>query len=59
MDINEYNENQDIFIRMAASELSAMESGSIKEKVIKAVLASIVGMFLVGLARAVYAWKKK
>lgn len=36
-----------------------MESGSIKEKVIKAVLATIVGMFLVGLAQAVYAWKKK
>ncbi|KAI3748626.1 hypothetical protein L6452_11855 [Arctium lappa] len=62
MDVREYDENQDLYIRMAASELtglSVMESGSNKKPVIKVVLATSVGLVLIGIALAVYAWRKK
>ncbi|XP_071706984.1 G-type lectin S-receptor-like serine/threonine-protein kinase At4g27290 [Rutidosis leptorrhynchoides] len=52
MDIRENDENQDIFVRIAKSEYSV-------EKVIKVVLPTTIGMVLVGLALAVYAWKKR
>lgn len=38
---------------------SAMESGLNKKEVIKAVLPSILGLVVVGLALTMYAWKKK
>ncbi|XP_071706284.1 G-type lectin S-receptor-like serine/threonine-protein kinase At4g27290 isoform X2 [Rutidosis leptorrhynchoides] len=53
MDIRENDENQDIFLRTAKSESSVME------KVIIMVLPTTIVMVLVGLALAVYGWKKR
>ncbi|KAD7480032.1 hypothetical protein R6Q59_008818 [Mikania micrantha] len=58
MDVREYNENQELYIRINASKLSVMKS-RFNRKVIEVVVASMVGLVLVGLAMGVYAWKKK
>ncbi|XP_071707183.1 G-type lectin S-receptor-like serine/threonine-protein kinase At4g27290 isoform X2 [Rutidosis leptorrhynchoides] len=61
IDIRENDVNQDLFVRIANSESSvtSKESGFKKKKVFKVVLAPIICMVLVGLALAVYGWKKK
>ncbi|KAK1409575.1 hypothetical protein QVD17_36102 [Tagetes erecta] len=53
MDVREYNDGQNVYIRIAA-----MKSHS-KRKVIEVVVATTVGLVLVGLALGAYAWKKK
>ncbi|GJV43667.1 G-type lectin S-receptor-like serine/threonine-protein kinase [Tanacetum coccineum] len=63
LDVREYNETQNLYIRMAVSELPSFEtrdSGSSKQKPIIIVAVSIlVGLFLVGLTFAFYARSKK
>ncbi|XP_071708086.1 G-type lectin S-receptor-like serine/threonine-protein kinase At4g27290 [Rutidosis leptorrhynchoides] len=56
MDVRENDENQDIFVRIAKSELSGTKNRLFSTSW---VLATIIFMVLVGLALAVYAWKKK
>ncbi|KAK1409574.1 hypothetical protein QVD17_36101 [Tagetes erecta] len=58
MDVREYNENQEIYIRIATSKSSAMKP-RYNSKVIKVVAVTMVGLVLVGLIMGAYAWKKK
>ncbi|KAI3721394.1 hypothetical protein L2E82_32404 [Cichorium intybus] len=59
MDIRESNEDQPIYVRMAASELPGIKFGFNKKKVIEVALATSVGFILICLTVAVYVWKKK
>ncbi|KAI3793425.1 hypothetical protein L1987_36044 [Smallanthus sonchifolius] len=59
MDVREYNEDQDVYIRIAKSNILAMESLFKRDKVIEVVVATMVSLVLVGLAVGVYVWKKK
>ncbi|KAI3758081.1 hypothetical protein L6452_05629 [Arctium lappa] len=63
MDVREYDETQNLYIRMAISELTSLttlESGSNKKKhIILAVVLASVCLVLVGLCLAIYARSKK
>ncbi|KAI3793423.1 hypothetical protein L1987_36042 [Smallanthus sonchifolius] len=58
VDVREYNEAQDVYIRIATSKLSDLES-HFNRRVIEVAVSTMVGLVLVGLALGVYAWKKK
>ncbi|XP_023757721.1 G-type lectin S-receptor-like serine/threonine-protein kinase At4g27290 [Lactuca sativa] len=58
MDIREADEDQDLYIRMAASELTGVKSGFNQKKVIKVALTTSFGFVLICLAVVGYVWKK-
>ncbi|KAK3023849.1 hypothetical protein RJ639_044975, partial [Escallonia herrerae] len=61
VDIRQLPENgQDIYIRMASSELSTQDGSNRKKgEKIKIILPLLAGMLLVGLSLTLYVWKRK
>ncbi|XP_024970270.1 G-type lectin S-receptor-like serine/threonine-protein kinase At4g27290 isoform X2 [Cynara cardunculus var. scolymus] len=59
MDIREYDETQNLYIRMAVSELTSKHGSNKTKHIILAVVLASVGLVLVGLSLAMYARSKK
>ncbi|KAI7735964.1 hypothetical protein M8C21_022376 [Ambrosia artemisiifolia] len=59
MDVRVYNENQELYIRTATSNVPAVESRFNRKVIIIIVATTMAVLVLLGLTMGVYAWKKK
>ncbi|KAG5235585.1 G-type lectin S-receptor serine/threonine-protein kinase [Salix suchowensis] len=60
IDIRQFNDNgQDIYIRMAASELEGTKSNTMKYTRVIVISVVLTGMLLLGLVLVLFVWKKK